>query len=156
VATDFPSELFEQMMRNLDDQILRGFSTPGPQYVHLNTDPPLPPNEDETHCQAALCYIEAEYYLRFDDWSGDTIYEAVTVYDRRNARVCRGHLVAIAREAAQRKLRIRFYQLGDVTHAMPPDRDVVMPCCQRTPFEVPRTDHMTADPSLVTCHPIKV
>lgn len=26
-----------------------------------------------------------------------------------------------------------------------------MPCCGRTPFEVPATDRMTLDPKLVTC-----
>lgn len=26
-----------------------------------------------------------------------------------------------------------------------------MPCCGRTPFEVPRTDRIAEDPSLVTC-----
>lgn len=26
-----------------------------------------------------------------------------------------------------------------------------MPCCQRTPFEVPRTDRMATDVDLVTC-----
>lgn len=27
-----------------------------------------------------------------------------------------------------------------------------MPCCGRTPFEVPRDDRMTLDESLVTCY----
>lgn len=27
----------------------------------------------------------------------------------------------------------------------------MMPCCGRTPFEVPRTDRITLDPALVTC-----
>lgn len=36
-------------------------------------------------------------------------------------------------------------------HACPPDGSGIMPCCGRTPFEVPRTDRMTSDPALVTC-----
>ena len=41
----------------------------------------------------------------------------------------------------------------EVTHQCPPKRSGVMPCCGRTPFEVPRTDRMTVDLSLVTCQP---
>jgi hypothetical protein len=40
-----------------------------------------------------------------------------------------------------------------VVHQCPPDGAGVMPCCGRTPFEVPRTDRMTADASAVTCKP---
>ena len=36
-------------------------------------------------------------------------------------------------------------------HACPPDGLGLMPCCGRTPFEVPRTDRLTLDPALVTC-----
>jgi hypothetical protein len=38
-----------------------------------------------------------------------------------------------------------------VTHRCPPDGSGTMPCCDRTPFEVPETDHITSDASLVTC-----
>jgi hypothetical protein len=31
-----------------------------------------------------------------------------------------------------------------------------MPCCGRTPFEVPRTDRMTTDADAVTCKPNRV
>jgi hypothetical protein len=47
--------------------------------------------------------------------------------------------------------RIEFAYV--LTHACPPDGSGIMPCCGRTPFEVPRTDRMTLDPSLVTCSP---
>jgi len=36
-------------------------------------------------------------------------------------------------------------------HACPPEGSGVTPCCQRTPFEVPRTHRMTTNPGLVTC-----
>lgn len=36
-------------------------------------------------------------------------------------------------------------------HACPPEDAGLMPCCDRTPFDAPRTDRMTADPNLVTC-----
>lgn len=36
-------------------------------------------------------------------------------------------------------------------HACPPDGSSTMPCCGRTPFEVPPTDRMTVQPELVTC-----
>lgn len=39
----------------------------------------------------------------------------------------------------------------EVTHACPPKGSEVMPCCDRTPFEVPLTDRMTLEPNLVTC-----
>jgi hypothetical protein len=38
-----------------------------------------------------------------------------------------------------------------VTHQCPPDGGGLMPCCELTPFEVPRTDRITEDPALVTC-----
>jgi len=43
-------------------------------------------------------------------------------------------------------------QLDHLTHACPPDGSGVMPCCGKTPFEVPPTDRITQDPNLVTCH----
>jgi len=36
-------------------------------------------------------------------------------------------------------------------HRCPEDDSGVMPCCGLTPFEVPLTDRMTLDPTLVTC-----
>lgn len=35
-------------------------------------------------------------------------------------------------------------------HACPVDSGLT-PCCRKTPFELPHTDRMTADPALVTC-----
>lgn len=40
----------------------------------------------------------------------------------------------------------------ETVHLCPPGDSGLMPCCNRTPFEVPRTDRMTLDRSLVTCH----
>jgi hypothetical protein len=40
-----------------------------------------------------------------------------------------------------------------VVHQCPPDGAGVMPCCNRTPFEVSRTDRMTTDADAVTCKP---
>lgn len=40
----------------------------------------------------------------------------------------------------------------ELTHRCPPKGAAVMPCCGRTPFEVPRTDRMTVDSKLVSCH----
>lgn len=40
----------------------------------------------------------------------------------------------------------------ELTHACPQDGDGgLMPCCNLTPFEVPRTDRITLDLELVTC-----
>lgn len=36
-------------------------------------------------------------------------------------------------------------------HGCPPDGSGLTPCCGRTPFELPRTDRMTTDPTEVTC-----
>jgi hypothetical protein len=41
--------------------------------------------------------------------------------------------------------------VNDVTHQSPPDGTYLTPCCGLTPFELPRTDRMTPDASLVTC-----
>jgi hypothetical protein len=41
---------------------------------------------------------------------------------------------------------------AEVTHQCPPDGQGFTPCCGKTPFELPRTDRITLDPSLVTCH----
>lgn len=36
-------------------------------------------------------------------------------------------------------------------HLCPPEGSGEMPCCGRSPFEVPRTDRITEDVYLVTC-----
>jgi hypothetical protein len=41
--------------------------------------------------------------------------------------------------------------MTETIHQCPPEGEYVMPCCGLTPFEAPRTDRMTLDPSLVTC-----
>ena len=41
---------------------------------------------------------------------------------------------------------------AEVTHQCPPEGGGgLMPCCGLTPFEVPPTDRITLNPSLVTC-----
>ena len=40
---------------------------------------------------------------------------------------------------------------SEVTHLCPPGDEGWTPCCDRTPFELPRTDRITEDVSLVTC-----
>jgi hypothetical protein len=39
----------------------------------------------------------------------------------------------------------------ETVHACPPEGSGITPCCERTPFELPVTDRMTTDPTLVTC-----
>lgn len=57
------------------------------------------------------------------------------VYDRlRSAIRCRGPMRG-----------------PEVVHRCPPEGSGLMPCCGRTPFEVPSSDRMTADAQLVTC-----
>ena len=41
----------------------------------------------------------------------------------------------------------------ETIHACPPDGSGLMPCCGKTPFELPRSDRMTANPAAVTCTP---
>lgn len=36
-------------------------------------------------------------------------------------------------------------------HRCPPGESGLMPCCGKTPFEVPRSDRMTLDGAKVTC-----
>lgn len=38
-----------------------------------------------------------------------------------------------------------------VVHGCPPDGSSNTPCCNRLAFELPITDRMTSDPTLVTC-----
>lgn len=40
----------------------------------------------------------------------------------------------------------------EVVHQCPPEGSGVTPCCGRTPFELPRTDRMSIDTKVVTCH----
>ena len=42
-----------------------------------------------------------------------------------------------------------------VTHTTPPQGSSVMPCCGRTPYEVPHTDRMNENPARATCALIK-
>jgi hypothetical protein len=39
----------------------------------------------------------------------------------------------------------------EVIHRCPPIGSGIMPCCSRTPFEVPLWHRITEDPALVTC-----
>ena len=39
----------------------------------------------------------------------------------------------------------------EVTHLCPPEGSGVMPCCGRTPLEVPTYHRLTLDPALATC-----
>jgi hypothetical protein len=41
--------------------------------------------------------------------------------------------------------------LNRVVHLCPPDGSTLMPCCNRSPFEVSRSDRMTLDRPSVTC-----
>jgi hypothetical protein len=42
--------------------------------------------------------------------------------------------------------------MSDVIHVCPPDGYATTPCCGKSPFDLPRTDRLTLDPSRVTCH----
>jgi hypothetical protein len=44
---------------------------------------------------------------------------------------------------------------ASVVHACPPDGSGLTPCCERTSFELPRTDRMSSDPTAVTCAAIR-
>ena len=39
----------------------------------------------------------------------------------------------------------------EVTHMCPPSGELVTPCCNKTPFELPTTDHLTLMPEMVNC-----
>lgn len=41
--------------------------------------------------------------------------------------------------------------MSEPVHRCPPKGEGILPCCGRTPFEVPGTDRMTVDEALVTC-----
>ena len=46
---------------------------------------------------------------------------------------------------------VRVPGAPEITHRCPLKGSGTMPCCGRTPFEVPRHHRMTLDPKLVTC-----
>ena len=50
-------------------------------------------------------------------------------------------------------LRSRYNPDGrpEVTHRCPPEGTGTMPCCGRTPRQVPLWHRLTLDPSMVTC-----
>lgn len=39
----------------------------------------------------------------------------------------------------------------EIIHLIPPIGSGIMPCCGKTPFDVPKTDRMTLDRAKVTC-----
>lgn len=41
--------------------------------------------------------------------------------------------------------------MAEVTHRCRIGDNGWTPCCDRTPFELPRSDRLTEDPALVTC-----
>lgn len=41
--------------------------------------------------------------------------------------------------------------MDEVVHACPLPGSGVTGCCRRTPFDLPHTDRITLDPTLVTC-----
>lgn len=43
----------------------------------------------------------------------------------------------------------------EITHLCPPSGEWVTPCCGKTPFELPRTDHLTLMPEMVNCGQFK-
>jgi hypothetical protein len=50
----------------------------------------------------------------------------------------------------QERERVKAF-FGEVIHQCPPDGSGLMPCCGRTPFEVPQSNRITLDPTMVTC-----
>jgi hypothetical protein len=49
------------------------------------------------------------------------------------------------------RITVRVAVEVEITHRCPPSGSGTMPCCRRTPFEVPSYHRMTLDPNLVTC-----
>lgn len=54
-------------------------------------------------------------------------------------------------DALRRAWRAAESRYGAVYHQCPEEGEAVMPCCGRTPFEVPRWHRLTLTPSLVNC-----
>jgi hypothetical protein len=83
---------------------------------------------------------------------GRLIAEQANLIFQRNAVQARIDEISRALTASG-EARLRANQRAEATHQCPPDGGGgLMPCCGLTPFEVPRTDRMTLDPALVTCH----
>ena len=82
-------------------------------------------------------------------------------FDRQVAAGLANHeaqVVAVIGEWAERafefgRLAGRHNPEGrpEVIHRCPPEGSGVMPCCDRTPLQVPPWHRLTLDPSLVTC-----
>jgi hypothetical protein len=81
--------------------------------------------------------------------------EAADIADRFNSD-CQNCAVELEVATKLRRMADEAQQpetQAEVVHACPPDGSGLTPCCGRTPFELPRTDRMSADPTLVTCQP---
>ncbi|KQY58337.1 hypothetical protein ASD11_01330 [Aeromicrobium sp. Root495] len=76
-------------------------------------------------------------------------YSGVRAEAAADAVIAAGWLPPV--EAAERVRLASEGQGREVVHLGPPVGSGVMPCCGRTPLEVPRTDRMTYESEFVTC-----
>lgn len=78
------------------------------------------------------------------------VAERDATIERLWAQLCDGQLVE---EAASRARHPAGKDLPptEITHGTPCCGRQTTPCCDKSPFELPRSDRMTLDPSMVTC-----
>lgn len=77
---------------------------------------------------------------------------AIHFTDMDVARQMATNILMVCAFGADQLDEITAAAVDEIVHACPPDGGGgLMPCCGRTPFEVPRTDRMTVQGELVTC-----
>ncbi|AXH66197.1 hypothetical protein SEA_SATIS_36 [Streptomyces phage Satis] len=75
--------------------------------------------------------------------------------DVRAAMETLGRSLAVAQEDYK---ALRLIVMGDeesTVHACPPDGSGIMPCCGRTPMDVPLTERISLDGTTVTCRGVR-
>ena len=100
-------------------------------------------------------WLHLEHIKEFGWLAGDDISDFVTAEQCGNCQRWGRYAAAVQRESVLREAaehRGDAFDPNEVIHALPmPGDGGVAPCCGKTPFELPRTDRMTATDSLVTC-----
>lgn len=71
--------------------------------------------------------------------------------DVRNAMESLGRTLAVVMAEFERLSKLVIGEEGTVIHACPPDGSGLMPCCGRSPIDVPLTERISIDGTAVTC-----
>ena len=71
--------------------------------------------------------------------------------DVRNAMESLGRSLAVVTTEFERLSKLVIGEEDTTVHACPPDGSGLMPCCGRSPIDVPLTERISMDGTTVTC-----